>query len=263
MAIADLKIVEPLNLDKYFGPDGIKVRNRIRLVGLEVEGAWIKFPATEKYEHDGSVFKPESYGGQVEWDQVKLKIASIKATTTGEIPSAPMLPAQMRAWITKNYPDFTDKTCGLHVHMSFEDLKHYNRLMTPEYPITMRTYLKKWAVEEHLPDDHPIWDRVNGNNMYCSSKFWPDKQVGKKKSYDHGEGDRYTDINYCWKEHKTIECRILPMMSDAALAYRAAKRVLDITNATLVKITRREKRELEEVGNIPTSKYVERDVEEV
>ena len=53
------------------------------------------------------------------------------------------------------------------------------------------------------------------------------------------------------------------MMESASLACKAAKRVLDITNATLVKITKREKRELEEVGNIPMNKYLERDVEEV
>ncbi len=255
----EAKVVEPLNLDKHLGA----VRNRIRLVGLEFEGGWTTFPKNEKYEHDGSVFKPETYGNQVEWDKVKAKIASMKITTTGELPSSPMIPAQMRAFFKKNYPQYVDKTCGLHVHMSFEDLKYYHRLMIPEYPITMRVYLKKWAVEENLPDSHPIWDRVNGLNQYCSSKFWPDKQVGKRKSYDHGDGDRYTDINDCWKQHKTIECRILPMFEDVEMSYRASKRVLDITNACLVKIASKLDKKKIEISDIPTSRYVERDVEEV
>ena len=254
-----IETVNPLNIDPYLG----KVRNRIRFVGAELEGAWNKFPPLEKFEPDGSVFKAETYGSQVEWDRVKLKIASLKITHTGELPSTPMLPIQLKTWMIKNYPQYTDKTCGLHIHMSFEDLKYYKRLMVPEYPITLRVYLKKWAVAEGLPDSHLIWDRVNGLNPYCSSRFWPDKQVGKKKNYDHGDGDRYTDVNYCWKQHKTIECRVLPMMETPELSYRGSKRILDITNACLVKLAQREKKLIEEVGDIPTEKYVERDVEEV
>ena len=48
--------VKPLNIDRYLG----RVRNRVRLVGLELEGAWTTWPKGERYEGDASVFRNAS-----------------------------------------------------------------------------------------------------------------------------------------------------------------------------------------------------------
>lgn len=232
--------VQPLDLTPYIG----KVVNRIALVGLELEGGWVrgKIPGGIRPEADGSVFK-EARKADAYWLQNKGLDCS------GEIVSKPMLPAGASAWMKKFYPIFVDKTCGLHIHMSFEDLKMYARLMTPEFPLTVLEYLKRWADEQNLPPDHPLWDRLSDQSKYCQHKFWPDEQVRLERLkspeyYDQDrKGSRYTVINYCYKLHGTMECRILPMFESVARSISAIQLIMDITNASLVALAEKDKKE--------------------
>jgi hypothetical protein len=168
------------------------------------------------------------------------------ALHVGEYPSQVLELKEYQGWMKKYYPSHVNDTCGLHVHMSFKRALHYSMLMVPEYPQTIITYLAKWALEEKLPKEHPIWDRLMGKSSYCKLDFFPDDQAhNPRKVYDHGmKGHRYTVINYCHaKTGGTLECRLLPMMSTADLGIRAVKRVIDITNACLVALKNREPKE--------------------
>lgn len=262
--------VKPLNIDGVLG----KAKNRIALIGVELEGGWTSLPPGVNLVHDGSVrnlVPPPSSGGpsytadQIEAmvqdrlsratrgrglstrqvQQVERDVRSMVAQElrggvplqTGEIPSPVMPPSEVGVWMRRYYPQAVNGTCGLHVHMSFESALHYQRLMVPSYQATILDYVGKWAKEEGLKKDHPIWNRLSGDSRYCQHKFWPDHQV-RTRAKDHDqqrEGHRYTVINFCYLSNGTVECRLLPMMETADQGVRAVQRVLDITNAFLVK----------------------------
>lgn len=161
--------VEPLKIDKLLG----KVRNRIYLVGIELEGGWSKLPDTgTALVRDGSIhlekgvrgepplipftreeimaeaalrygagatFNPrqiQQIAAMMEENRVANKYSHLKI---GELPSPPMEVKKFPLWMTKYYPSHVNDTCGLHVHMSFKSALHYQRLMIPEYSKTIAT----------------------------------------------------------------------------------------------------------------------------
>jgi hypothetical protein len=204
-----------------------QVKNRVALVGVELEGAWKELPAgVAGLERDGSVFKDRAPAG-------------IKHV--GELPLGPVVPAAMPTLITRNHPHKINGTCGMHVHMSFESLLHYGLLMVPEYQETVLAYLTQWAKEQTnskgaplFGEDHYIWGRLRGESEFCRKNFWPDAQAAtKRKGFDRVvKGNRYTVIHYCGRQN-TIECRVLPMMSTPRHAVSAVQEVIDITNACI------------------------------
>jgi hypothetical protein len=207
---------KPLNLDAHLG----KVKNRIALVGVELEGGWKTLPTgVARLEHDGSVFKGQLPPG---------------VKHIGELPIGPAAPAGIAQLIRENHPTQVNPTCGLHVHMSFDTLHPYQLLMVPEYQETILDYLSRWAKEKNIPEKHCLWDRLAGKSEYCQKKFWPDLQAtAKNKGHDrNAHGHRYTIIHYCGR-YKTIECRVLPMFSSRELSVSAVQRVMEITNACI------------------------------
>lgn len=213
--------VSPLDLSLVIG----NPRNRVSRVGIELEGAWKVLPEGAHLEHDGSVFRDMPLAGH----------------RLGELPIGPIQPGAMTKFMKKYYPSKVDSTCGMHVHMSFENLRHYAWLMVPEYQETVISYLVEWAKKEGFPPSHHIYDRLAGNSIFCQRKFWPDAQVTfRAKDHDqHRHGHRYTIINY-YGRLMTIECRVLPMMQTVEQAIRAVKFLLDITNASLVILGKRD-----------------------
>lgn len=237
-----------LDLTPYLG----KAKNRINRIGIELEGAWKALPPGTKLDPDGSV---RPYANNKEQQDHPYR---------GELTSAALVPIEFNGWMIKNYPTLVNNTCGLHVHMSFEDVRFYALLMgdgkTPEYQDTMAYYLGLWGQKENLNNDHPIWDRLKGKKEYCRlDKFWPDLQVSQKgKNHDmHEDGNRYTGINYCFGLHGTLECRILPMFSNPEQGVRGVKTVMDITNACLVYLKTRDKEQNLDITVGPKDNYVE------
>lgn len=224
-------------------------KNRIHRVGVELEGGWATLPPDTNLEHDGSVTVTSPPGTRL---------------SVGELPSPPKLPIAMWPWMRKYYPSHINNTCGLHVHMSFGSARLYQLLMVEDFQTTMLHYLAEWGKAEGLPLTHPLWDRLNGKNRYCSLDFWPDSQVRHaRKSYSSEQpGHRYTAINYCYGLNGcgTVECRVMPMYAEAEMAIRAVKRVLLITNACLVKLAKKESVLLEEIPMTRDS-YIEESME--
>lgn len=223
-------------------------KNRIGRIGVELEGGWKQLPDGAHLERDGSVFGDQGVPG----------------FKCGELPIGPMQPAAMPKFMKKYYPQKVDSTCGMHVHMSFESLRHYAWLMVPEYQETICEYLIQWAKDERFSTDHHIWGRLKGESIYCQKKFWPDEQVSyKKKDHDHNrDGHRYTIVHYCGRM-LTIEVRVLPMMVTADQAIRAVKQVLDITNASLVLLADRNQKITEKMDVNETEIYEEIIEEEI
>lgn len=209
-----------------------KVRSRIDMIGVELEGAWTKLPkGTDSLHPDGSVTFPE-FGRGVSPDGFPISV--------GELVSPPMPLGMLHAWVEQHYPQFVNKTCGLHLHMSFKSPLVYQRLMDPTYQETIFEFVGRWATSKRdagrLPADHPIFERLKGNTQYCQKKFWADHQAAQRqKSFQRNrEGNRYTAVNYCYGLHQTVEIRLLSMFDKADLAEEALRLLLDITNAWLV-----------------------------
>lgn len=247
------------------------LRNRIDRVGIELEGGWNKVPkafadVALKLEHDGSV-KFEDPVAQRELEIIANKARNAKTADQreafqaayvemeqrlkklmpkykGEIPSPPLLVADVEAFIKQCYPDKVNATCGLHVHMSFAHRLNYARIMTPEYMQAILKNLREWAEEEKLGADHPIWPRITKpNHDHCAHQYLGDAQVKMRKKDYHSRGtahSRYTAINYCYAQHRTVECRLLPMMETSDQAVRGVNRVLKTTNQFLAAIRQRE-----------------------
>lgn len=208
--------VDAIDLAAFDG----KVKNRIAKVGVELEGGWDIVPAGVSLIGDGSV--------------------DISANHRGELPTPTGLdPVSIPSWMLKHYPHHVNKSCGLHVHMSFNYARHYMALMEPEYPKTMQEYLKRWATAEGFPANHHFWKRLALQNQFCGKGFYPDLQAAqRRKSYTHEGASRYTFINYPYGLHETVEVRGLPMMDTPEQGVRAVMRVIEITNAFLAAVAK-------------------------
>ena len=219
------KLGDPVDLSHQLNES--KLRNRVSAVGIELEGGWREQPAGVTIGHDGSVIGMPS-----------------QARYVGELASPPILTTQIETWMTKCYPDYVNETCGLHVHMSFDNAFLYQRLMDDRYPATILRYIERWAKDEKLSTASPIWDRLAGRSVYCQHVFAPDEQAqAVKKDFSRTRpGNRYTVINYPFSRTHTIECRLLPMMPTTVQGIRAVQEVIHITNAFLVKTAARERK---------------------
>lgn len=205
--------------------------NRISFVGVELEGGWNAYGAYD-IQRDGSV-------------NLDSVADAVGPKHVGEIPLPPVTVANMEAIVRSNYPSYINETCGLHIHMSFEHKLHYQRLMTPAFTQAMIEGLQEWGRAANVPEEHIFWHRLTTpSHNHCEHKYRGDHQVhiNHKDYQSRGkEYSRYTALNYCWSQHKTLECRLLPMFSDINMAINALHAVIDITNKFLSQYKLKEK----------------------
>lgn len=218
------KLGRPIDIDKYLG----KVKNRVYKVGVELEGLWPNLDPNIHLDVDTSVQVPAPPGSP--------------NARTGELVSEPLEPIRVGLWMKRFYPPVVNHTCGMHVHVSFRDARHYGLLTDPAFQPTVIAYFTRWAEREGFPPAHHFWARLRGESPYCQIKHWPGMQmVPQKKDHDRNRpGHRYTVINYPFNVNRTIECRLLPMMETKEQGVRAVKHFLEITNASLVALREKE-----------------------
>lgn len=212
---------------------GLRAKNRVALVGVELEGGWTTIPKgvrREEFVRDGSLDP--------------LQRAHPEAFVM-ELPSPPLEPASMEEWMRKCWPQVIDAHCGMHVHISFQTSLAYSRVVREEYPGTIVKLFREWSTEERLPADHPIWDRLDGKSIYCQHVFHGDEQL-KNVSKDRDQrrkGHRYTVVNFAWgRGIPTAETRLLPMFEDVEQGIRAMRFLIDITNKFLAATAAKERK---------------------
>lgn len=177
-------------------------------VGIELEGGWNRRPANATFHHDGSV---TGLHGQ--------------ATTIGEMVSAPMASWEtVTEWMIDSYPVAHNASCGMHVHVSFKLRRDYARLMTPEFFEYFGNRMKAWGERVKLPASHLFWTRLNGFNGFCKKQFNADVQAAQRGK----SGCRYTQLNYAFLFHGTIECRLFPVFKKANIAISAIQELCAI-----------------------------------
>ena len=177
--------------------------NPINAIGIEFEGGWDRDPRQTSLDRRRSKI---TYGlhtkgdGSVELDDGDYHIG--EATTdpvqwneTGRIT--------MRHIIQNSYPDYTNETCGGHVHYSFKNIQCMRLLMEREFYDGWISNLKTMSSQLSSCGQDELDSRWN--NSYCQDLFYPEEAIT-------GHGDRYAYQNWCsYGSHGTLEFRILPM----------------------------------------------------
>lgn len=184
----------------------------IKKIGVEIEGGWDKKPPDTEIYGDGSVDVDCNF-------------------QDGEISSPPMTLRELLQWIVRNYPQHTNNTCGLHIHISFKKNIYYSKLMSQEFYDYFLARITEWANREQILPSSPFWSRLRGENGYCKKIFRADEQV----HLTNKESARYTHLNYCFSLHRTLECRLFPTFKSAKLAQSAVKAFIEIVETFLSK----------------------------
>lgn len=173
-------------------------RRRIKGIGVELEGGWHVPPATTIH-HDGSVNVRANHVGEV--------------STPGPIDTLPLA----LAWTRQNYPSSVNSTCGLHVHLSVNNL-NYGRLMETEFKDYFEQQLAQFlqdGLDRNAQGFELLRSRFNGDNRYCQKIFRPAEQIYVPGRYgDPAVHPRYSQLNFCYNRHGTVECRVFPCFPD-------------------------------------------------
>lgn len=185
--------------------------NRIKAIGLELEGGWASgSPAANKVKHDGSVRNvPDKF-------------------LIGEVCSPPLDSMEDAAkWLSANYPQHVNESCGLHVHVSLANI-HYSRLMNEDFNNCFLNAMEDfWSRFRSEKGFDQFRDRLDGQNHYCQKVFRPEDQLWRKEQYGDRTGNnahpRYSQLNYCFGRHGTMECRLFPCFPSVIHSIEAAK----------------------------------------
>ncbi len=168
---------------------------RIALIGIEIEGSWEQRNQPEEFHVDTSVHINDGYH-------------------VGETRSPPLALDEVEGWIIRYYPDHTNSSCGLHIHVSFTNDLAYMQLMDAKFYKIFINNLKQWAKENNINEGSQLFQRIAGKNRYCHKGYRGDRQ----SKCTSKESVRYYHLNYCWALQKrgggimkTLECRIFPM----------------------------------------------------
>lgn len=180
---------------------------RIQKIGLEVEGAWNPRAGVDP-KHDGSIRGLGNRGLHV-----------------GELASAPLESLELaEAWLKDKYPDAVNDTCGFHVHVSLKPL-HYSRIMHESFGLCFLNAMEDfWSRFRSEPGFDLFRQRLDGQNEYCQKIFRPEQQLFRREAYgDRATLPRYSQLNYCWSRHGTMECRLFPCFPKVGHAVEALR----------------------------------------
>lgn len=164
-------------------------------IGIELEGAWNKNDYLPDLTKDYSVKFPE---------------LSPDTYYTGEAVSPALRVYEVKKWVEKCVPTLINDTCGLHVHVSLKNLADYSKLMSPDFERHFFSKMSDFGAKMKYQSNHLYWDRLKGSNPFCARDFKPEEQVLRTDK----RGPRYSQLNFCYSLHRTIECRLFPATTD-------------------------------------------------
>lgn len=182
-------------------------------VGVEIEGRFFNVDELISevedegldITHDGSIYHSTTLGCEPR-----------------EIRTKPDLLAGCLRQVAKFYPDEADKSCGLHVHVSFNDTASVSTLTCPEFLTYFVDRWTLWGARMGLPLGSQFFKRLSGDNDFCLKN--DPHELARPFS-----GDRYRQLNFTsWEKHNTVECRLLPMFREARLALSAITELITI-----------------------------------
>mgnify|MGYP001592519843 CR=1 FL=1 len=124
------------------------------------------------------------------------------------------------------YPDYTNSTAGMHVHLSFRDGGHGAATALGDQKF-FAFWAARWnAWGKRLAVKGQFWKRLKGENKYTSVNTMNDWSINKELS---NTVERRRQINFqSWTKHSTVEFRLLPMFRDQKVAISAVCELVSI-----------------------------------
>lgn len=181
-------------------------------VGIEIEGFWYDRREAQRRAsglgmsgyHDGSCQEPS--------DDV----------AGWEFQTVPGSLGQALNQLHSLYPDKTNNSCGMHVHVSWSDPTDVTLFATQAFFDYFKARWTAWGTANQITPGSAFWRRLNGDNNFCQiNRDMSDREITRM--------DRYHQLNFSsWGEHKTIECRLLPMFYNESLAISAVQELVSI-----------------------------------
>ena len=202
-----------------------EIFTNVKAVGLEFEGLWYRH--NDLFKEDGSVEFYQDHEHHPDCDDYEYcdcdQSESYHSGYVGEVASDILYSSEeMKHFFDDYHPDEVNLTCGLHVHISLNGVDDYSRLCEKSFYKHFKKELIEWGLV-HCPNKRSFFDRLAGHNDYCLDVHAPGRQLG-----DNQGQSRYSILNYCWLDHETIECRVLPMFGDKKIALKAVIAILQI-----------------------------------
>jgi len=181
----------------------------VRRFGYEIEGGFNVELGGYNEDRDGYNSPYFKEDGSVECEDYVGEIASPVFYADNEGLT------NMDTFVKRHMPDEVNETCGHHIHISPNNDLAYSKLMDKDFYFKFRIAVK--ALFKNNPilchDDYLIErfeDRIYGRE-YCYNVFSPNSQaVPNMYSFDGAEQGRYTQMNYPYNIHSTVECRVFP-----------------------------------------------------
>lgn len=188
-------------------------------VGIEVEGLWKRATIEEVRARAANWHMGESGDSS---------ITSELDHTPTEFQTRPGSLGEAITQLLAIYPDFVNASCGMHVHVSFS-LGDTTLLASDAFH---RYFLQRWYAWGHaLNIKGEFLKRLNGGNDYCKRSDVP----ASRNIYDATNHDRYRQLNFsAYREHATVECRLLPMFRDARIGVLAVENLIGIYEDFLI-----------------------------
>lgn len=201
-----------------------KLNKYINAVGVELEGGW-KAGRRSGGKISGYLLKGDS------------SVRDIRMDITGEVNSLPMSKMRsIRGYFKYAYPDRTNDSCGLHIHLSFNSNQYYSKLMSSKFYYYFIREMGKYASTLALIDDRvKFHHRLAGRNRYCRKEFEKSNYVYQVTEEYPSVANRYNIINYSYREFKTIEFRVFPMFSKWQVSYAVSEKLIELVTNYLKK----------------------------
>jgi hypothetical protein len=198
-------------------------RDRIKTWGLELEGGWL---SQSLGKHNTALHQDGSVRG-----------LSSDCSHVGEIAS-PVISSMTaaRQWLIRHYPDSVNDSCGFHVHIGVS-LLNYSRLMDEDFHRFWLKEMNEFYEENKTERGFELFkSRLDGKNIYCQRKFRPEEQLNRTEAYGpRRTHPRYSQLNFCWARHGTMECRVFPCFPKAESAVKALEAFTNCVNTFLAR----------------------------
>lgn len=203
---------------------------RISKVGFEIEGGWDGEPFISPFE-DISLVHDNSINGQT-----LASAPRILAQHVGEAVSPPIeVEGKWKEWLVDHWPNAapanrTNRTCGLHIHISLKSLRDYSLLGSKSFLYGVKEEMMDVGKKMKLPKKHVFWERMEGANSFAPIDFDAAQQM---RVTQKGGRNRYGWLNFAWAMHGTVEFRALPTFRDSKVAVAFVSRYLNFVEEWL------------------------------
>lgn len=239
---------------------------RVHTVGFELEGGWTHDEECDSYQgeycdcdarrsgwggdwhDDGSVdyFGDEVVSGEkvspVFHLQYDPAFPFVLPSMQNWLCDSPWRGSRISAhrWAMEHWPEYVNRSCGMHVHVSFEP-EHvetvYQTVLQKEFVefICERSYA--W-LERRYPTAEAIRRRASREvHPYCNAvgEYTADllKYKGRlfspESQMETGD-NRYAPVNYPWGSHQTVELRFPGIFEDPSDGMQYIRKVVSLVN---------------------------------